>query len=267
MDDIRRYKPMRNCVLLEPIVLPEKFKHGSLELANPVWDKTSMENQPVIHRVVEVPKLLTYGTTRELVVVHRHENHIDPKINDASREEKMWVNVPKRNSMPWKPEKKMPIKSGDIVWTGYLTIVTAEQEHRVIECDGKKYYLVPFDRIYLKLTKTGIKMLNGWVLVAPIATNDDANRMKNIGLVLPEVVEQPEKYGVVRHISEPITEYLLNEYPPDTDDISVGDVVRLKYEANPKIMGIQNNAYFQSDEPLIVTRRPYILGIMRESIY
>lgn len=258
---------MRNCVLLEPIVMPKTFKHGSLELIDPVWDKRAMENQPVIHRVVEVPKLLTYGTRRELVTVHHHERHIDRHINDASIEEKRWTDVAKPNSMPWKPEKKMPIKSGDIVWTGYLTIVTAEQEHRVIECDGKKYYLVPFDRIYLKLSKGKIRLINGWVLVAPIATNDDANRMKKMGLVLPDVAEQPEKYGVVRYISEPITEYLMNEYPPDTDDISVGDIVRLKYEANPKIMGIQNNDYFQSDEPLIITRRPYILGIMRESIY
>lgn len=110
-------------------------------------------------------------------------------------------------------------------------------------------------------------MLNGWVLVEPIKTDDTELKMKSIGLTLPDVTEKPERYGIVKHLSLPITEYLLDEYPPDTDDISVGDVVRLKYDANPKILGTKNNAYFNSDEPLIVTRRPYILGIMRNSMF
>jgi hypothetical protein len=266
-DHIGLYKPMRNCVLLEPIVHHNTFVKGELKLVNPIWDKTAMENQPVIHRVIETPKVLTYGTTKELVVVHRHERHVDPHINNASREERQWRDIPKPNSMPWKPPEKMPIKSGDIVWTGYLTIVTAEQENRVITVDGKKYYLVPFDRIYLKHTNRGIQMLNGWVLVEPIKTDDTRDRLKKLNIIMPDVTEKPEKYGTVRHIAPPVEEYLMNEYPPDTDDISVGDVVRLKFDANPKILGTKDNAYFNSEEPLIVTRRPYILGIMRNKIF
>lgn len=56
---------------------------------------------------------------------------------------------------------------GDIVLFHYLAVMNAVRDQKFFECDGRKYYSIPYDSLYVVKREDQIICLNGFILVTP----------------------------------------------------------------------------------------------------
>jgi len=263
--ELTNLKTLKNYVLTEPIVDTSEVVVGDKKLYIDTSYRPELF-QPLIHKVISVPKKLIYGKKTEMVNIggNRSEQKTDGSWFNYKYDEYITRKEPIPNSMPWKTD--MLLKKGDIVWLGYFSILRAPAENREIVCEGKKYYLIPYQDIYLKKTDDSVTMLNGWILLAPIKMDDEAivSRLRNLGILLPSFAKESDKFAEVRYVGLPVEEYI-ESHKHDTDEISVGDTVRLNWAANRRLE-CETHKFF-SQEELIVSRRTNIAGVLRNMLF
>ena len=256
--------PYKNCVLCESVIDPSEVDLGGVKLTIDTTFNPSMF-QPIIQKVIATPKSLIYGKQTEAVNIggNQSSQNVDGSWKNERREEWVQREEPIANSMPWKTT--MQLKRGDVIWVGYFSIIKAEAEHRLILCEGRKYYLIPYQDIYLKKNGSGVTMLNGWLLLEPLVEKDAEiiQRLKDKGIVIPKYHKEGDKYAIVRYIGEPVDEYLEpSKY--DTDEISLNDTVLMAWTANRRLE--QSSKFFDQKE-YIVSRRTSICAVLRETLY
>ena len=262
----RDYVPLKNHVVTEIVFRTDMIKFGDMEL----WLSTEGrpgDHQPVVQKVIKTPPYLVYG---KHLTYYQQNLDYDPQLK-AHRIETHTTNSPVKNSMPWKVE--MELLPGDVVWVNTMALLNAERQDRVIECDEKKYFLVPYNDIYLYKRDKDIKMINGWILVEPEKTEEDIrNRVAKLGIIIPSInitrdnqrqMGVVDRMAVVRYIGEPIYEYIDGKC--DSDDISVGDRIVFKFPFNRRLES-ETHRFFDSKE-LIVTRRTYIVAKIVDSLF
>lgn len=265
---VGKVRPMRNYVLTTTVFRTDVVKLGELELFQDTTYNPGV-HQPIVQKVVAVPRNLSYGRMSRYIEL---DKGFDAKIQH-NRTETMRITPPLPHSMPWLTD--MELKRDDVVYVDSFTLATAEKEHRLIECEGVKYYLLSYSDIYFKLVNGEPYMLNGWVLIQPI-DNPEAElvtELKKIGFVFPGITIDNnnrrqmgvgDKLGVVRHIGLPVQQYLDPEIEVH-DEINVGDTVVFKWGANRRLEA--GYSRFFGDTELIVSRRERIVGKFAEDLF
>ena len=272
-EELQVFTPKNNQVLCEPILKVDETTIGDVTL----YIDTSYRpefHQRVLMKVISFNKHLVYGHKPQLVTSHHGSKGIPEYLNGKKNplfdfwEENSVEDYPVDGSMPWQTE--MECRTNDLVWIDYVSVFNAEKRERTLECEDKTYYLIPYQDIYCLMSETrGLKVLNGWVLVEPIEylknkTDETAEKL-GIQIAGKRKREAPEdRYGIVRHIGVPCGEYV-NRDQCDTDEISEGDLVLMKFVFNRRL---ESNYHIKfGDRMLIVTRRPWIAGIIKDSIF
>ena len=259
---LHRFRPMRSMVLTTPVFRTDVVKIGSLEL----YQDTSFRegyHQPIVQRVVRTPKNLVFGRERRYIQLDNGENYVETASIDA----------PLPHCMPWLVP--MELKRDDTVYVDSFMLATAEKDNRIIECEGVKYYLIPYGDIYFRLVNGKPEMLNGWVMVEPVTEPqaDVVKRLLKSGIVLPGItidnnnrkeMGAGDKLAVVRYIGPPVEKYLETDTEVH-DEISVGEVVVLKLQHNRRLE--IGGAKFFGDKELIITRRERIVGSIYEGLF
>ena len=270
-EELQCYRPRNNYVLCEPILEVDKIQSGKFNLfIDPTYRPE--HHQPVIQKVISTNRHLIYGRKRQLMT-YEHGTKTVEYINGKKNPlfnywyESTMEDAPIENSMPWKTD--MEVREGDIIWCDFVEIFNAVKRNRVVYCEDKTYYLISYDKIYCAKSEKELKILNGWVFVEPIEYGQtkpqEIAERSGLKLVHIEKHEAPEdRFGIVRFIGKPIEEYV-NLDQSDTDEISVGDTILLKFKFNRRLEH-QTHLIF-SDKMLAVTRRPWIAGIIRDSLF
>lgn len=265
--DLGVFRPMQNFVLTTSVFREDVIKLGDKELYQDTTFNPGF-HQPICQRVVKTPKNLTFGKWTKYIEL---DKGYDPVIN-ANRKETVQITPPIPYSMPW--QTTMDLKRDDTVYCDSLSLAMAEKDNRLIMCEGVKYFLVRYEDIYFRLVKGLPQMINGWILVEPIANpqSEVMTALSKSGFVFPGVtvtaqnrreLDAGDKLGIVRHIGIPVTEYLdeLEEH----DHVSVGDTVIFKWSANRRLEA--GGSRFFGKTELIVTRRPRLVGKMTEELF
>ena len=263
-----RVKPAQNFILCEHVYHNDVLKFKSLELIVPKNVQETFAYTSSVMRVITVPKKLIYGKKRGYYTVNLD---YDEKLGHH-REEIHTTKTPIRNSMPWRVEQEL--LAGDIVWVNTLTIVNSQRQDRVIECEDRKYYLIPYDQIYLYKRGDNIKLINGWILLEPEKNEDDEvkQRLLKAGIIVPSITIDKmnqrqmgiaDKFAVVRYIGEPVFDYIDGKC--DSDDIAVGDRVVFKFPFNRRLES-EMHRFFDSKE-LIVSRRVNLVCKIVDSLF
>lgn len=254
--------PMRGYVVTTTIMRSDVMKIGEVELAVDT-SFHQIKHQPIVQRVVRVPKSLPYGRVRRFVELGKPKEYTQVMAIDA----------PVPGSMEWLTT--MDVKVDDTVYVDPYALFNASRDNRVIECDGVRYYLISYGDIYFRLVNGHPEMLNGWVACEPVPDEKAklAKRLKEIGLELPSLsindsnrreMGEQDKLAVVKYIGLPVKEYL-DPTVEEHDAIAEGDIVILKWAANRRLE-FDAGRFFGKGE-LIITRRPRIVGKMSEDLF
>lgn len=254
--------PMRGYVITTTVMRSDVLKIGEVELAlNTSYRE--IKHQPIVQRVVRVPRFLPYGKVRRFV-----------EFGDRQRgTETLPIDAPVPGSMEWLTT--MELRTDDTVYVDPYALFNAARENRVIECDDVRYFMVPYGDIYMRIVNGHPEMLNGWIACEPVPDEKSrvAARLKSLGLVMPSLSVSDEnrrergeddKLAVVKYIGLPVREYL-DDTVEEHDQVSVGDVVILKWSANRRLE-FDAGRFFGKGE-LIITRRPRIVGKMSEDLF
>jgi len=120
------------------------------------------------------------------------------------------------------------VQPGDVVFFHYLSVMNAIRDKKLLECDGRKYYSVPYESLYVakrtinlthgtlsekrfEIYKEGaleqmeiIVCLNGFLLVTPKKEHIEDNIG---GILLPECMLSKEQVsrGVVAYVGSPLS--------------------------------------------------------------
>ena len=265
---IQKLITCQNYVLTTAVFATDKVKIGDLELYNDTsWNES--QNQPIVQRVVSVPKKLVFGHEQRFITL---DKGFDASIQN-NRNETVAIEPPVKNSMPWRVD--IELRKEDVVYVDWLSLANARRENRLFTCEGTDYYLVKYEDIYFKLVDGKPVMLNGWCLFAPMPEEETEleKKLRESGIVIPEIKitnENRKEYGkidrlaLVKHIGFPVYEYLDSE-EEEHDEISEGDVVILKFKHNRRLDS-EIHCFFSREE-LIVGRRNRIVGKLTESLF
>ena len=265
-EQLLNYVPYKNNVLTEIVFRTDVLKFAGKEL----WLSTEGrpgDHQPVVQKVIRTPLKLTYG---KHLTYYQQNLEYDPELK-AHRVETHTTRSPLKNSMPWKVE--MELQPGDVVWVNTMSIINAARQGRILECEDKKYYLIPYDQIYLYKRDKDTRMINGWILVEPEKTDEDIQqRIAKLGIIIPSVTITKEnqrqmgvidKLAVVRYIGDPVREYI--DGRSDHDDISVGDKIIFRLPFNRRLESDMHRFFDQKE--LIVSRRTNIVAKVVDSLF
>ena len=262
------YKPLQNYVLTESVYRTDVIKFKTLELYLP---KNEESDQPVVQRVIKVPRKLIYGTQKVYVKMNLGLGAKEWDGKQHERHETITRDKKKPGSMPWNVE--MELHPDDIIWVSFMTILNCQRTDRVIDIEDKKYFLIPYEDVYFKKTDDNIQMLNGWILVEPVKIETETEKnLADAGVTIQKVTVEKDKireygindkYGIVKYIAPPIEERL--DGIPDADDISPGDTVVFLWNHNRRL---EHNAHkFFSEGELIVTRRERIIAKITDELF
>jgi len=247
------YKPTNNCVLIKPVFKPDEIPVGDKVLyMDEKWSKGN-ENW-VINEVVSVPKKLTFGEQNVFTKVNLEK---DPFFKEYRNET---ITARHMVGMPW--SAKMELSVGDVVWVNRFTMTSVHNNQQYLQCQGDRYYLFPYQDIYLKKTKTGIKMLNGWCLVEPI--DEGSDKMVELGLPKIEGLKS-DHYGYVRFMSDPIDWYYdARDAGEDPVEVSIGDIIVFKWQQNRRV---GNDITKLNGQQYICSRRRNFAAILQPSMF
>jgi hypothetical protein len=264
---VHRFNPMQNYVMTTPVYQTDVVKIGQLELYQDTTYNPAL-HQPIVQRVISVPKNLIYGRMRVYVELDKGWDD----ILRHNRTEMAAIDRPVPNCMPWRTT--MDLRRDDMVYVDSFSLATADKENRCIRCDGQKFYLIPYDCVYFKIVDGRPEMINGWILVEPVDAPEDptVTALKKSGLEFPGItitndnrreMGVVDKLGIIRHIGPPVDEYI--DDIEEIDDVNTGDVVVFKWGHNRRLESASHRFFGQTD--LIVTRRPRLVGVMREDLF
>lgn len=155
-------------------------------------------------------------------------------------------------SMEW--ECEMMLRIGDKVMIKYLAALNAEKYWYMMDGD-QKYYMVPYQQVYLRIRDEVTTMLNGYVLVQRIKQNKKSKIQ-----LLPK---DEDRLGVVKYCHKPNYQYLDANY--DDDIINVGDKIVLSYHSSHyKVLENPVHRVFDPDNEYLVMQRHQIEGVLKE---
>lgn len=271
---LKSFFPANNLVLVRPVVDMTKVHNTTLDLAVPTvdgkpWD--TFKNAPIVCEITSAPRKLFCCTRRvefesviemdvpmqakAAILQHRRQNHYT---------ETTMIDQVVPHSMMW--HTTVQVKPGDVVWVNPNAMAQAEYNDMTIEADGKRFYLIPYEALYMKKVGEKVTMINGWVLCEPIEEAPDwATRLEKAGLFIPaHLKKQPfnDRLAIVRYMGDPV-EYLKvnDDQRYDHPEIKVGDVVMLARSVNRRLE--PHYKFFAKDnQDYIVTRRENIRAIM-----
>lgn len=258
LSDLHCCIPMRNFVLTTSVMRADVVQLGDIDLQlDTSWNE--LHHQPIMQKVVRVPRRLLYGR-RKTTYTNSNGTTLDAE-------------TPVINSMEWLTD--IDIKQGDTVYVDSYSLFNASKEGRLFDVDGVKYYLIPYPDIYFRLDNGQPVMLNGWVGCEPIKDEerDVVKELKKLGVVFPSISltndnrrqqGSEDRLAIVRYIGLPVREYL-DQNLEEHDAVSVGDTVILKWTANRRLE-FDAGRFFGKTE-LIITRRPRIVGVMRDELF
>jgi len=254
---IQAFKPVHNNVLVRIL---SDFSTTPSGLHLPHQLKYSYE-QSVSAEVLSPPRILTYYKKQ---VFGTHPLQYDEN-EKTYRMETVVSN--QSQGMPWLT--KQELIRGDIVWLSAAFLKVLDEKGDYLLCGEQKYYVYPYENIYLKRVGDSFKLLNGFILVAPICEiSDIQNRLEKIGLayVGKDDPWTPGKdlMGIVRYMGD-IVEYDDGAAAgEDDEEISVGDTVILRWKLNRRL---ESQIHSIFSEPFIVTRRRNITAIVRDVLF
>jgi len=234
-EDLKFFQPAPNYVLVRSIISMDTVKVGGQELHIDTSYKPE-HHQEVICEVVKIPRKLIFDRMK-----------------------------PVGESMEWLTT--MDLKPGDVVWCNYLSVLKGKENFQ-IECEGINYFIINYQRIYLKKVRQSVDMLNGWVLCEPVYIDELdrtlISKMVDIQAVKKhdeyEGVARETQYGIVRHLGKPVEAYHNIDAVPDDDYLRVGDMVMF---TTPNNVRLEHNLHRHFDgNSYIVSRRNRILGIV-----
>lgn len=267
------FKPRNNMVLCENVLETDKTKLGDQEIY--IDNKFRPEfHQPVVQRVIAINRQLVYGRKRQLVCYEHGTKGLPEFMPNGKKNphfnfwyETTMEDSPVENSMPWKTT--MECRVGDLVWVDFVSVFNASKRGRTLECEDKTYYLIPYQDIYCLSNDKGFKILNGWVFIEPVEylKSIEEEKADGMGIVIAgkRKREAPEdKYGIVRFLGKPVEEYV-NLDQSDTDELSEGDLVLMKFTFNRRLESHYHLKF--SDKSLIASRRPWVAAIIRDSLF
>lgn len=235
-NELKMFTPTGNRVLVRSIVKTNVVNVGGQQLHIDTSFKPEFHQQ-VICEVISTPKKLIFDRKR-----------------------------PVGESMEW--DTRMELRKGDVVWCNYLAVIKGKEDF-LIECEGIEYFLVDYERIYLKKEGRKVKMLNGWVLCEPAYVEQKEIKVRGKTVHLPQLTSASEKeghakptlYGTVRHLGRPITHYHSEHAVADDDYIRQGDVIQF---VAPNNVRLEHNLHrqFSGGDEMIVTRRSRMVAIV-----
>jgi len=265
--DMKSIHPVNNRVVVRPLIDTTKRHDTSLDLMVPTMQGEAFDqfrNAPIVCEVVSVPRRL-FCATRRIAYESVVEMDLDIKTKielirqrrQTKYTETTMIDSVVPNTMMW--HTPVQVRTGDTVWVNANAIIQAATNGMMVEDDGQKFYLIPYEDLYLKKSPDGVTMLNGWVLAAPVEESPDwADRLEKAGLVVPaHLKKQPynDRLAVVRYIGDPV-QYLRvgDDQRFDPPDVAEGDMVLLKRRVNRRLE--PGAKFFAKDNiDYIVTRR------------
>ena len=220
--EIKTIFPAHNHVILKPIIDTNKTQTKSdVSLYTDTTYKPE-HHARVICEVISLPKNLVY----------------DKRYPELS--------------MEWMCDNELKI--GDKVIVKYIAALNAEKYYHLIDENKEKYYLVPYQQIYLYIRNNEVTMINGYVLVTTIKQNIESN--------LHLLPKDDDKYAIVRYCGTPNYEYFTGEY--DDDIIDVGNKIILSYpSANYKRLENSLHMVFDKEQQYIVLQRHQISAVIK----
>lgn len=132
-----------------------------------------------------------------------------------------------RDKMPWRVPKE--VQAGDIALFSYDPITRViNGTDSIFIYKGRIFLLVPYSQIAMIKRNGEIKPVNGYVIMEPISIDDEDKLLHYHQLLkTPDAIGKftSDKIGIVRYISEPVSEYY--GVPQHVDDftVAVGDVI------------------------------------------
>ena len=254
---VQAFQPVNSKVLIKPLSDYSTTKGG---LIIPHQLKLTYE-QSVVAEVLCPPKILFYYKKQ---VSGTHPLYYDEK-EKTYRQETVVSN--QSMGMPWLT--KQELAQGDIIWLSAAFLKQLDEKGDYLLCEDQKYYLYPYEHIYLKKIKDNFKLLNGFILVSPICeVSEIQHRLEKAGLVYTgkDNLWEPGKdvLGTVKFMGD-MVEYDDGESAGEDDpEISVGDTVILRWKINRRLESAIHSIF---ENPFIVTRRRNISAIIRESLF
>ena len=264
-------KPLCNRVIITPAVDMSKVLHGSLELHAPIGADGQAYDQfksaPVVCTVVAAPRKLLFAKHRvpyesvmEIETTPQMKMWMHQRRIASHYTETTMIDVAAPGTMMWKT--KPEVREGDVVWVNANFMFNAKEHGNYMVYEGKEYFIVTYDNLYMRRKGDEVKMLNGWVLAELIEDNPDwIKRAERAGLFIPDIIKKEEfndRLAVIKYIGEP-TEYLFEDRYDDPI-IKEGDVVLLKTKVNRRLEPGQK--FFAKDGELRVIRRSSVLAVM-----
>ena len=257
-DIIQAFQPVHNAVLVKIL---SDFSTTKTGLMIPHQLQHSYENS-LSAEVLCPPKVLHYYKKQ---TSGTHPLYYDNNIR-TYRQETVVSN--QSVGMPWKT--KQELIQGDIVWLSAAFLKTLDEKGDYLLCGEQKYYIFPYEHIYLKKTFDTFKLLNGFILVEPICeVSDMQKRLENIGLayVGKDDLWKPgsDMLGIVAHMGDIIEDYDDGAAAGEDDpEISVGDTVILRWKINRRL---ESEIHSIFEKAYIVTRRRNITAIVRDVLF
>ena len=255
--DIQEFKPVANNVLVKIL---SDFSTTPSGLHLPHQLKHSYENS-LSAEVLCPPRILTYY--KKVVFGTR------PLCYDEQEKTYRMETVASNQSqgMPW--NTKQELIRGDIVWLSAAFLKVLDEKSDYLLCGEQKYYVYPYENIYLKKVADSFKLLNGFILVSPICEiSEIQNRLEKIGLAYVGKNDPwtPGKdlLGIVRHMGDIVEYDDGKDAGEDDEEISVGDTVILRWKLNRRL---ESSIHSVFSEPFIVTRRRNITAIIRDVLF
>lgn len=131
------------------------------------------------------------------------------------------LNFEVRGAARMEQEVDMELRTGDIVYFHFNTLLVSEKDQRFIIKDNEKLYFIPYNSIYCAKRRDDVVMINGWVLVEP-----KEEQVKTI-LELPKYLRNKEsmQVGTVKYIGNHVRKYFNYPGVEDSLEINKGDVV------------------------------------------
>jgi len=164
------------------------------------------------------------------------------------------------------------VQPGDVVFFHYLSVMNAIRDKKFLECDGRKYYSVPYESLYvakrtiqcwyppfvsgaLSRLEERIICLNGFILVTPKQEHTEDNID---GILLPECMLSKEQVsrGVVAYTGIPLSGEPEVVKPGDEIIFRKSSSVPLQYDLHASFDGT-NKFYRMKRESVLAARSDY----------
>lgn len=232
-EDIERLKPMPNMVLAK-----FDFKGGLIDEIEINNGKASLYFDPSYEK----------------------QWNASPWCTVIKAPDRLFVSQKSRDrSLDW--ETDIEISVGDRILIEYYVVTNAlkladyEKGGAYIVGDDL-YILFRYDAIVLKMVGDTVVPINGFVLATPTEEKIDTT------LAVPDTAKkQSERVFRITHVGRPVKRYINEPDMHDTDEVRVGDLVRLRGKVAYQL---ERDIHRQLDQEYYKFQRKHIVGIYDE---